>query len=325
MARISSLLIVLLADDLCWSTCYSVDAWSSDRRRFLQKPASAFPALLGACVIRFTPLNHQGAALAAEVTASTASHQHPFRYNDEWTGTALPVLSLDEALKKVITPQNQLQPEVDQLSLVTATASYWPMGQWPDPILRRPADPVNLDEWRDRTSELQRAGEILRQTARIHGAVGLAAQQCGINARIVYLELHGNRNNNDASLIMINPQIVARSLETEMRVWREECLVLPPTFRATVLRDDWVDVAYNECRDSDGTGVPQLHVVVRRLRGETARALQHELDHDRGILVTDHVGLDELENDLMRAFEKPGHAERMVRAYERYVSSMTSP
>ena len=35
----------------------------------------------------------------------------------------------------------------------------------------------------------------------------------------------------------MNPRIINGSPESEMLVWTEECLVLPPEFRATLLRD----------------------------------------------------------------------------------------
>ena len=114
----------------------------------------------------------------------------------------------------------------------------------------------------------------------------------------------------DDFLVMINPQIIQRSPEVEARVWNERCLVLPPTFNATVVRDAVIDVQY---RTVNG----QVRVV--QLHDELARALQHELDHDRGILVTDHLGLPELENDVMRQLEAPGHDERMQLAFDRYV------
>ena len=141
------------------------------------------------------------------------------------------------------------------------------------------------------------------------GAVGLAAQQCGVNARIVYLQLTGESN---PHLTMINPRITGRSSEMEMRVWREDCLVLPPTFQATVLRDAWVNVEYQDWTSN------VWHTV--HLEGEQARAVQHEMDHDRGILLTDHVSLKEMENDVMRAIERPGHETRMALAYTRYIS-----
>jgi peptide deformylase len=111
---------------------------------------------------------------------------------------------------------------------------------------------------------------------------------------------------------MINPAIVQRSPESEMKVWTETCLVLPPTFRATVLRDARIDVEYY-----DVNGVWHSE----RLRGELARAAQHELDHDRGILTLDHIDLDEMENDVMRSIERPGHDVRQQLAFARAVDS----
>jgi peptide deformylase len=161
---------------------------------------------------------------------------------------------------------------------------------------------------------------------------------------------HNHENDND--MVLINPRIVARSPESSMKVWTEECLVLPPTFRATILRDDWIDVEYDvsfEYRSQQqpgqndrmrtqtqmlGPSSEELLLVVvqqlssegssqnstpirRRFVNEQSRCLQHELDHDRGILITDHVGLEELENNVMRQIEAEGHDRRQVLAYSR--------
>ncbi len=48
------------------------------------------------------------------------------------------------------------------------------------------------------------------------------------------------------------------------------------------------------------------------------RACQHELDHLDGILIVDHAGLDELPSGV-QALERPFHAERQRRAFERRV------
>jgi peptide deformylase len=253
-------------------------AWSNSRRFFLQCSVSG----LSSVVLTSNPSRAQDNMLL------NVPLKHPFKYSPTWTGTALPLVSLADAAQ-------------------SASSQRWPMGRWPDPILRRSADPVDDILGSD---TLKQACECLRNTAIAEKAVGLAAQQCGVNARIIYLKL-GERSN--SYLTMINPRITDRSPETEMRVWRENCLVLPPTFQATVLRDAWVDVAYQDWKGSAWFTV--------RLRGEAARAAQHEMDHDRGILVTDHVSLDELENDLMRSIEGPGHELRMALAYTRYNSS----
>jgi peptide deformylase len=234
-----------------------------------------------------------------------------------WTGTNLPLLSL--------------QQSVEILEHNTNLLDHWPMGRWPDPVLRRPADPV--EERLFGGSTLARACELLAKTARLEGAVGLAAQQCGVNARIVVLNNLISRpwTNRIATikggtesdyLVLINPRIVERSKETEMKIWTEECLVLPPSFRATVLRDYWIQV---ECQDLTGTWN------TCRLFDEMARVAQHELDHDRGILLTDHISFNEMENEIMQQIEQqestalreneylPNRNERVEMAYNRYV------
>lgn len=257
-----------------------------------------------------------GAAVNATTTARSRSYawaldtnniqpKHPFVYSPEWTGTNLSLLSLEQSVQ----PEHLLQKRTadgdsdSSSSSATTTSTTWQMGRWPDPILRRPASEVDA-QWFG-TPTLQYACQILQRTAQTEGAVGLAAQQCGVDARILYLE-------QPRPMVLVNPHIIRRSPETQGRVWEEYCLVLPPTFVATVVRDDWVDVQYH----TGGGEVRQM-----RLKGEASRCVQHELDHDRGILVTDHVGLDELESDVMRTLERPGHDERMLLAYSRQVDS----
>ena len=144
-------------------------------------------------------------------------------------------------------------------------------------------------------------------------------------------------------MVLINPRIVGRSPETEMKVWTEQCLVLPPTWTATVLRDSWIDVEYYTLEGTAtaaGMGGPGstrprpvasssqlgggiLTIRRRRLYGETSRCFQHEYDHDRGILLTDHVGWDEMESNVMRELEEEeecwgGHEQRQAMAYARH-------
>jgi peptide deformylase len=238
--------------------------------------------------------------------------QQGFPYSSDWTGTRLSRMDLEQsALIPPRTPTGSLTPK------------SWDMGRWPDPILRHSALPVD-ERWYG-TECLQHAAHRLIITARDYGAVGLAAQQCGVDARMVYLErTRPSRRSSEMTsittetatatnsfFVMINPAIVQRSPESEMKVWTETCLVLPPPFRATVLRDAWIDVEYY-----DVNGVWHSE----RLRGELARAAQHELDHDRGILTLDHIDPDEMENDVMRSIERPGHDVRQQLAFARAVS-----
>jgi peptide deformylase len=218
-----------------------------------------------------------------------------------WMPTNLPLLSLEQAVKQS-----------------HSTNLTWTMGRWPDPILRRPAESVDKKWFSSQT--LQHAAKLLKCTADQNGAVGLAAQQCGVNARMVYLSPKTtiSASTSQIGTILVNPYIVARSPEKDMRVWVEECLVLPSSFRATLLRDDWIDVQYNSI---DG------HQYLKRFRGEASRCLQHEMDHDRGILIIDHLMLDELPivvNETkvplnMREIETNGHQQRMSQAYNRFI------
>ena len=117
-------------------------------------------------------------------------------------------------------------------------------------------------------------------------------------------------------LFLCNPRIIARSPEVDMNVWTEECLVLPPTFTATVLRDSTILVEYED--------VDNGKTKSKSFNGELARALQHEMDHDRGILIVDHVELDELESVEMKDIEEKGHEDRMRLAYSRYIDVHTT-
>ena len=232
--------------------------------------------------------NHQPCQAASEPYQG-------FHYSNDWTGTNLKVLSMSDATNSVNIQTSNGVP-------------VWTMGRWPDPVLRRSAQTVG-SEWMN-TNELNQVCELLRNTAMHNSAVGLAAQQCGVNARIIYVEQANNKK--QSYWMFINPRIVERSDEVDMKVWQEECLVLPPSFRATVLRDAWVTVRFQH---PDGT----LDKV--KLQGEAARALQHEYDHDRGILITDHIDFGEMESDRMRQIEFDGHSRRMRIAYSRSLDS----
>eukprot|EP00521_Asterionellopsis_glacialis_P014173 CAMPEP_0195297044 /NCGR_PEP_ID=MMETSP0707-20130614/20707_1 /TAXON_ID=33640 /ORGANISM="Asterionellopsis glacialis, Strain CCMP134" /LENGTH=415 /DNA_ID=CAMNT_0040358731 /DNA_START=1 /DNA_END=1248 /DNA_ORIENTATION=- len=247
-----------------------------------------------------------------------------YQYSKDWTGTSLILKSPSEAASMAWEASRIDNPSNSKNGVLT-----FPFAQWPDPILRRPASPIPPNFSRD---DLRKVAQLLRKTARKEGAVGLAAQQCGIDASLIFLDTtpptnkrlwnskrkntNDDENDQDSDqdgIFLVNPRIVERSSEREMKVWTEECLVLPPTFRATVLRDKSVTVEYERLQDGKLSQIT--------LDGELARAAQHEMDHDRGILILDHVGYDEMENDQMRMLEKDGHDTRQFLAFERYLST----
>ena len=224
-----------------------------------------------------------------------------------WEGTSLNLMSPSDAINYLNVQQT------DQ----------FPMAKWPDPILRIASFPTPSKILN--TPTLHRIGNALRKTARSNQAVGLAAQQCGIQISLIYLEtpprqyfyslFNKNSQVNRDGIFLVNPRFIERSSESQMKVWTEECLVLPPDFHATVLRDSDILV---EAENLMGQTF-RLH-----LYGEQARAVQHECDHDRGILITDHVGADEMRDESMWMIEKGGHNERQAKAYDRYLGTPNS-
>ena len=211
------------------------------------------------------PLDFGRRDFLATITAAT--------HTPTWTPTALEKLSLANAA------------QLDQL----------PFARYPDPILRLEARPV-----RHHDAALAKTVALLRAAARRHGAQGLAATQCGVDARIVLL----------GDEAFVNPRIVERSPEARLRCWTERCLALPPDVRVETLRDEAVTVAATTV-----TGVPFTTTLI----GAAARQFSHEYDHARGVLIIDHA-YDTVASaafPAMARLEKPFHAERRRRAWDR--------
>ena len=318
-----------------------------------------------------------------------------------WKGTALPgPLSLSEAYSQFIRPSvSSTADDYYNTAVVKKTTTVFPMGKWPDPILRIPSSPIPSSTFQNKSQlqMLQSVADTLRNTARNEGAVGLAAQQCGIDASLIFVDgvvladtasssssasssasdasqlggIFGQSNwrnskkqltgegvlpvavdnysllptrrvrkqqppKSEQGIFLVNPRIIHRSPESEMLVWTEECLVLPPEFRATLLRDAEITIEYETlttgtttaAAGSSGTEECSSCGETKQitLRGELARCAQHEMDHDRGVLIVDHVGMEELLSingqSVMEDVENSDgrHAERMQRAYARDVA-----
>src|SRR3954463_5480474 len=142
--------------------------------------------------------------------------------------------------------------------------------QYPDPALRNAATAVaEVDE------EVQELAErMLDVMERAHG-VGLAAPQLGILRRILVYRA----SDEDEPKVLINPELVERSDETE--VGREGCLsLLGGELQVPVARHLRVRVAG---RDASGDAVDM------DVEGFEARVIQHEIDHLDGILIFDRA------------------------------------
>ena len=118
---------------------------------------------------------------------------------------------------------------------------------------------------------------IPRMLATMYAApgIGLAAPQVGVGLRLAVIDLQ--REERREPIVLINPEIVRASAETETR--EEGCLSLPDQY-ADVTRPRAVTVRFE---GPDG---------VRReilAEGLMARCLQHEIDHLDGVLFIDHL------------------------------------
>jgi peptide deformylase len=142
--------------------------------------------------------------------------------------------------------------------------------QYPDAALRNAATAVaEVDD------EVQQLAErMLDVMERAHG-VGLAAPQLGILRRILVYRA----SDEDEPKVLINPELVERSDETE--VGTEGCLsLLGGELQVPVARHRRVRVSG---RDASGDAVDM------DVEGFEARVIQHEIDHLDGILIFDRA------------------------------------
>lgn len=135
-----------------------------------------------------------------------------------------------------------------------------------DPVLRRPAEPVEtIDE------ETRRICEAMVEAMIRADGVGLAAPQIGISKQIIVLDVDGE------FYVLVNPRLVETSEETES--FTEGCLSVPGVH---------AEVSRSARATIEGTGLDGSPV---RITGEglLARAIQHEMDHLNGNLFVDRL------------------------------------
>jgi len=157
------------------------------------------------------------------------------------------------------------EPELDPERVARKRLALAQIRQYPDVALKRTARPV--EEFDD---ELRRLVERMKLLMEDANGIGLAATQVGVLQRLfVFHAAEGE------VVAVVNPEIVARSEETELD--DEGCLsiqgVLVPVERATSVK--------LVGRDENGDEVEY------ELEDIYARAAQHENDHLDGVLIID--------------------------------------
>ncbi len=137
------------------------------------------------------------------------------------------------------------------------------------PVLRQQATPVaQVDE------AVQRLVDDLFETMRAAKGVGLAAPQVGASQRVAVVDVG---DESPPPLVLINPRLVEPSAEVEIA--EEGCLSIPEIF-GDVERPVGVVL---EALDREGRPYRVA------LSGFKARAVQHEIDHQDGILFLDRL------------------------------------
>jgi len=144
--------------------------------------------------------------------------------------------------------------------------------QFPDPRLRRKAEPVEKI-----TDELRQLAADMLETMYAEPGIGLAAPQVGTALRLVVLDTEWTEEGAERRpRVLVNPEI--REREGQI-VWNEGCLSVPD-FNAEVERSERVVL---QAVDLDGNAITE------EATGLRAVCFQHELDHLDGVLFIDRV------------------------------------
>ena len=144
------------------------------------------------------------------------------------------------------------------------------------PILRRSVDAVTVF-----VADLKKQAEAMLKTMKSHSGIGLAANQVGINKRLIVMGYENKGQDDEMPSIpfieLCNPQVVKFSKEKETAI--EGCLSVPG-LELPVERSLGVVV---KAEDLNGKSMTV------RAKGLFAKVLQHEVDHINGVLFTDKI------------------------------------
>ena len=139
---------------------------------------------------------------------------------------------------------------------------------YPDPRLRRRAEPVNVVD-----DDARRLIDDMLETMYDAPGIGLSAPQVNVAKRVITVDVSKDRS---APVCLVNPEILSVDGETETE---EGCLSVPGVFEL-VARPERVRV---RALDRDGRS--------REIEAEglLAVCIQHEIDHLDGRLFVDYL------------------------------------
>jgi peptide deformylase len=140
----------------------------------------------------------------------------------------------------------------------------------PDEVLRRKAHKITSFD-----KDLDQLIDDMVDTLHDAPGVGLAAPQVGVSQQLIIVEYSENEEDRPKLYVVINPEIVKPSAETEIGI--EACLSIPG-MAGEVERHISITV-----KGFNRHGKP----VKYKVSGWLARIFQHEIDHLEGVLFTD--------------------------------------
>ena len=151
-----------------------------------------------------------------------------------------------------------------------------------DPILRKVCKPVK--DFKKLSSLIDDMFDTMYEES----GVGLAANQIGVDLNLFIIDISGIEEETESVHIFINGEIIESSGES----WFEEGCLSIPNVRLEVKRPEFIQFKYQ-----DENGAEHIE----EMGGLLARAIQHEIDHLKGVFIVDRVTKTvkmTVENDL---------------------------
>ena len=168
-----------------------------------------------------------------------------------------------------------------------------------DPILRKACNPVKDFD------NLSPLIEDIFDTMYEENGIGLAANQIGVDLNLFIIDISGIEEEEDRAYIFINSEMVDSRGES----WFEEGCLSIPDVRLEVKRPEFIQIKYQ-----DETGATHIE----EMEGLMARAIQHEIDHLKGVFIVDRVTKTvkmTVEKDLKRISEGAASRAKTRKAF----------
>lgn len=157
-----------------------------------------------------------------------------------------------------------------------------------NPVLREKCEPYTLPLQSNEVEELEGLLEYVKNSIDedlakkydLSAAVGIASPQVGIKKCGFAIFIEAEDSEESFEIIMVNPKIMAYSVETTYIDGGEACLSVVDEHNGLIHRPAYIKVKYVDIHGE--TKVEEFYDFL-------AVAIQHEMDHLNGILFYDHI------------------------------------